>query len=121
MESYYAQNGDTLIDHRVFVPIKKKTQLYLGVSGDKIDEWHIFKGKILVFVDKSKPTDWVIVRITSLKLFDDFGKMYDIYGELMLPNKTKRNAVDMYCSMYPNLKYHGALAIGFEIIMMCPK
>lgn len=103
---------------------------YEGRLQNKIKDWDLYIGKLVRFYDPKRPSYWVIVRITSLKLFDTFGAAFHELGQELVPgNWTCGQVVDLYNIFYPyDKKYkgpgrtsdyireHGVVAIGFDIV-----
>jgi len=85
--------------------------------------------KEIKFYDQDNPNSFVIVRITSLKVFSDFGVAFDALGDELIPGRTREEVIELYNRLnhYPNevlitgipsrmIQENGVVAIGFEII-----
>jgi len=86
--------------------IKEGTKKYEGRLADKIDEWNLYPGKLIKFYDPADPNSWVLVRVTDLLIFSDFGKAFDELGSDLIPNQTRNSVIKLYNNIYkyPNEK-----------------
>lgn len=100
--------------------VKAGRKTYEGRLGDKIKIWNLNIGGIIKFYEKGNIDNWVIVKITNLFTFKDFGMAYDFLGVQLMPELTREQVVEVYKEVFKNslgtLKKHGVVAIGIEIL-----
>lgn len=111
--------------------IKSGIKIYEGRLETKIQEWNLYVGKYIKFYDEEDPFSYVIVEVTSLPTFDDFGEAYDYLGEALIPGKNRNEVIHLYNSLfhYPDeiirnnipsrmIRENRVVAIGIEVIEM---
>lgn len=110
---------------------------YEGRLKTKISEteWGLFIGKEIKFFDMDYPDRWVIIKVSELLIFSNFGEAFDALGEKLIPYRTKNEVIDMYNKLfhYPDesldilsenhmsskmIMDNGVVAIGLSIISM---
>jgi len=109
--------------------IKYGDKKYEGRLQSKIIDWNLSVGTIIQFYDEENPQSFVVVEITSLPLFDDFGMAFDELGSSLIPNKSRKEVVFLYNELFhydgekitenmPSKMIidQGVVAIGFKII-----
>lgn len=109
--------------------IKSGVKTYEGRLKCKIQEWTLYIGKKICFYDEDDTTDWVLVEVIDLPTFNNFGEAFDELGETLIPNRTKREVINMYNDLFhykDEILYDGVtskminkkcvVAIGFKII-----
>jgi hypothetical protein len=109
--------------------IKSGIKKFEGRLKSKIREWNLEIRKEIKFYDQDNPNSFVIVRITSLKVFSDFGVAFDALGDDLIPGRTREEVIELYNRLnhYPNevlitgipsrmIQENGVVTIGFEII-----
>lgn len=85
--------------------------------------------KEIHFYDEDNPADDIIVEVTSLPIFKDFGKAFDALGSNLIPNRSKKEVINMYNELFhyedevlydgvtsKMINKEGVVAIGFKII-----
>ena len=104
---------------------------YEGRLKTKIQEWSLHPQKLMIFTNNKKS---VLVEITSLPTFADFGEAYEKLGSLLIPGKlTKEEVIDLYNGFFHHpdeklipgltsqmIKDHGVVAIGVRPIATTP-
>ena len=80
--------------------IKEGRKKYEGRLADKIDEWNLYIGKLIKFFDPNEPESWVLVRVTDLLIFSDFGEAFDELGKDLIPNQTRNGVIKLYNKIY---------------------
>lgn len=109
--------------------IKCGKKKYEGRLKTKINEWDLKVGKKIKFYDQNDPTSFVIVEITSLPIFSDFGAAFDSLGKELIPGRTREEVVELYNGLF---HYHDEIlekdkpskmilnneivAIGFKLV-----
>ncbi len=109
--------------------IKIGKKKFEGRLASKIREWELEIGKKIKFFDQNDPTSFVIVKITSLPVYSDFGVAFDALGDALIPGRTREEVVDLYNGLfhYPDeilepgkpsrmIRDSTVVAIGFKII-----
>lgn len=100
--------------------MKLGTKKYEGRLATKIKEWDLFIGKEMKFVDGNNPNSWILIRVTELLQFNDFGEAFDALGSELIPNKTKTEVVELYANLFckseSEIRIIGVVAIGIEVI-----
>lgn len=83
----------------------------------------------MYFYDEDNINDVILVEITSLPIFKNFGEAFDILGSNLIPNRSKREVINMYNDLFhykdeelvdgvtsKMINKEGVVAIGFKII-----
>lgn len=111
--------------------IKDESKTYEGRLKYKRDEteWNLYIGKKMYFYDEDNHNDMILVEITSLPIFNDFGEAFDVLGYNLIPNRSKREVINMYNELFhykdevlhdgvtsKMINDEGVVAIGFKII-----
>lgn len=109
--------------------IKTGLKKYEGRLTEKIVAWQLHIGQHIKFFDQNDKNSWVVVKVTSLPTFNDFGEGFDNLGSELIPNHTREKVIDLYNGLYhypdevirpsqPSemIKKCGVVAIGFEIV-----
>lgn len=105
---------------------KYEGRLYYKI---KPDEWDLYIGKTMYFYDQDFPNDKILVKITSLPIFSSFGEAFDHLGSDLIPDRSKREVINMYNKLFhyddeelvdgitsKMILDNGVVAIGFSII-----
>lgn len=115
--------------------IKSGKKTYEGRLKTKLKEWDLKIGKKIKFFDEKQPNSYVVVEITSLPCFSDFGSAFIILGEKLIPEKTKDEVVDLYNGLFhanqnldqikpgepsEEIQKNGVVAIGFRVLECKP-
>ncbi|ARF11816.1 hypothetical protein Klosneuvirus_2_252 [Klosneuvirus KNV1] len=113
--------------------IKSGEKVYEGRLKTKIEEWGLKIGRRIKFYDKENPDSWVLIDVTSLPTFADFGTAYDVLGSELIPHKTKNEVIKLYNDLFHNsdekindtepsqmIKDKGVIAFGMRVITMRP-
>ena len=113
--------------------IKSGKKRFEGRLRPKILEWKLSIGKQMVFFDPKQPDSWVLVKITQLLTYPDFGIAFDHLGSQLIPDRTRQQVVDLYNQLfhypdehfvenYPSqmIQDQGVVTIGFEIEEVSP-
>lgn len=108
--------------------IKFEEKQFEGRLKTKIEEWDLKIGRRIKFYDEANPDSWVLVTITSLPTFPDFGTAFDTLGSKLIPGRTRDEVISLYNSLfhYPDevlekgkpskmIQDNGVVAIGFKI------
>jgi len=116
-------------DHPYLDWIKSGKKTFEGRLMTKIKEWNLVIGKKIKFYDQNDQSSFVIVEITSLPTFADFGEAFDVLGEKLIPARSKEEVIYMYNELfhYPDeipvknqpskmIQDHGVVTIGFKIV-----
>ncbi|HLX54937.1 MAG TPA: hypothetical protein VKR58_13410 [Aquella sp.] len=83
--------------------IKQGKKKYEGRLSSKKEECKLFVSKQIKFHDQNKPDSYIICEITELLDFEDFGKAYDVLGDMLIPNSNKNEVIRMYNKIFdPN-------------------
>lgn len=123
--------------------IRSGAKQYEGRLATKMDEWGLHVGQYIKFYAESDVGDHVVVKVTSLLIYPDFGSAFDELGEKLIPggkvefylgsNKTpqynRTEVVDLYNNLfhYPDETLETGVpsklildtqvvAIGFELV-----
>lgn len=118
-------------DNCYFDWIKDGSKTYEGRLKYKRDEteWNLYIGKKMYFYDEDNSDDMILIEITELLIFKNFEEAFDVLGSNLIPNRSKREIINMYNDLfhyeYEEL-YDGisskmindeeVVAIGFKII-----
>lgn len=113
--------------------IKSGEKVYEGRLKTKIQEWGLKVGKRIKLYDKENQDSWVLIEVTSLQTYSDFGVAYDVLGSELIPYKTKKEVIKLYNDLFHNqdekfsdnepsqmIKDRGVVAIGMKVITMRP-
>lgn len=115
--------------------IKSGEKRYEGRLKTKIQEWGLKVGQRIKFYDKENPDSWVLVEVSHLKIFSDFGVAFDELGSSLLSHKTRNEVIQIYNNIYKdekedvtkgkdeptnNIKKNGVVAIGVKVITYRP-
>lgn len=118
-------------DNCYFDWIKNGPKTYEGRLKYKCEknEWDLYIGKEIHFYDEDNPTDGIIVEVTDLPTFKNFGEAFDLLGSRLIPNRSRREVVNMYNDLFhykdeilydditsKMINKEGVVAIGFKII-----
>lgn len=109
--------------------IKMGHKTYEGRLASKAQEWKLHLGKRIKFYDQCNPKSWVLVEVTELLYFKDFGQTFDRLGSRLIPGKSKNEVILLYNELfkldgeqvndkYPclNIIWYNVIAIGFKVI-----
>lgn len=76
--------------------IKSGQKTFEGRLKSKIDEWNLKIGMKIKFYDQDNKSLYVIVKVTSLLIFSDFGEAYDNLKDKLIPFKSRDEVIDLY-------------------------
>lgn len=109
--------------------IKDGSKTYEGRLKCKIEDWPLYIGKKIYFYDEDNPTDKILVEVTELPIFKDFGEAFDVLGSSLIPNRSKKEVINMYNQLFhyedeiiydgvtsKMITKEGVVAIGFKVI-----
>ena len=112
--------------------IKNGSKTYEGRLKSKIEDWDLYVGKRIHFYDEDDCTDEILVEVTELLVFDNFGKAFDALGSNLIPNRLKPEVINMYNELFHYdkeilydgitsrmINNKGVVAIGFKILQYC--
>jgi ASC-1-like (ASCH) protein len=123
------------IQNRVNTPyldrIKYGDKQFEGRLLTKFKEWKLMIGKQMIFYDQDHHDSWVLIKITSLLIFPDFGVAFDTLGSKLIPGKNKSEVITIYNDLFhydiekiiqgetsKMINDIGVVAIGFDILDM---
>lgn len=99
-----------------FGMIKSGDKTFEGRTANKIKDWDLFVGKIIIFFCDSEE---LTVEITSLPTYSSFEEAFDYLGYNLVPVKgiTREEVGKMYSDLpIDDPKVYGVVAIEFKII-----
>lgn len=100
--------------------IKSGKKTYEGRLKIKIGEWGLHIGQYIKFVSNDSYGDnaYVIVQITELLIYPNFGAAFDELGEKLIPDKTREEVVELYDKLYSRdaINHFGVVAIGIKVV-----
>jgi ASC-1-like (ASCH) protein len=95
----------------------------------KKSEWNLYIGKKIHFYDEDNPADGLLVEVIELPIFKNFGEAFDVFGSNLIPDRSKREVINMYNELFhyedeilyggitsKMIDKEGVVAIGFKII-----
>ncbi|QKF94837.1 PUA-like superfamily [Fadolivirus algeromassiliense] len=117
--------------------IKSEEKEFEGRLQTKIGEWGLKKGLRIKFYNQENPDSWVLIEVTDLPTFPDFGAAFDVLGSKLIPGKTREQVVALYNGLFHDpdedvetlnrksepsrmIQRHGVVAIGMKVITMRP-
>ena len=80
--------------------IKDGSKTYEGRLACKVKEWDLQINKMIIFYDENDHNSFVLCRITSLLIFNNFGEAFERLGAALIPNKAKVEVIDMYNKLF---------------------
>lgn len=98
--------------------IKSGQKTFEGRLKSKIDEWNLKIGMKIKFYDQDNKSLYVIVQVTSLLIFSDFGEAYDNLKDKLIPFKSRDEVIDLYNGLFDSkmIKDIGVVCIGFKVV-----
>lgn len=129
--------SDPYLDWIKFGTTENVFKKYEGRLQNKIIEWNLKIGSRIKFYDQDNPESWVLVEVTGLPTFSDFGAAFDALGQELIPERTREQVIALYNGLfhYPDenldklnkenatsrmIREMGVVAIGFSVIILEP-
>jgi len=131
MEDVLSKPIKNKIENPYFDWIKDGSKTYEGRLKYKCNknEWDLYIGKKMYFYDEDNIDNKILVEIIDLPIFKNFGEAFDVLGYKLIPNRSKREVINMYNDLfhYDNeilvdgvtskmINKEGVVAVGFKII-----